>query len=33
MKEEAKTSKEAIKQVALDRNMSKRDVYQTYHVR
>lgn len=26
------TSKEAIKQVAVDRNMKKRDVYQTYHI-
>ncbi|WP_202081431.1 16S rRNA (cytidine(1402)-2'-O)-methyltransferase [Caldalkalibacillus salinus] len=30
---EGQTSKEAIKKVAKDRQVSKRDVYQTYHVR
>ncbi|MFZ3578509.1 16S rRNA (cytidine(1402)-2'-O)-methyltransferase [Virgibacillus sp. DJP39] len=30
--EESLSSKEAIKQVALDRKMAKREVYQTYHI-
>ncbi|WP_174615326.1 16S rRNA (cytidine(1402)-2'-O)-methyltransferase [Virgibacillus ihumii] len=32
IRDENLTSKEAIKQAALDRNMAKRDVYQAYHV-
>ncbi|WP_379971435.1 16S rRNA (cytidine(1402)-2'-O)-methyltransferase [Ectobacillus sp. sgz5001026] len=32
IKEKKESSKDAIKHVALDRNMSKRDVYQIYHI-